>query len=386
MICIFGRFYDGRTSLGKPGEMRLSGDTVQMVTATDCILLPATRVHVENRLGNTPRRISWGEQASFVTTDNAQADKLGKALPTQHATQWVAWLEDRMAAVVVSTALALGAIMGFAVWGVPAIAERVAFATPQHVSDALGQTTLASIDHILAPSALSDDRIARLGHYFRSFDDVSTIAFRKAGDLGANAMTLSATSIVLTDELVALSDNDEELLAVYLHEAGHARLRHVERSMLQHSAWLVLFAIVTGDFGGASQLLLTVPLVVGQMASSREFERDADAYAVNILKQSGITPDRLATILERLEASQVTNVLNTERVDGQRTQGEHTKNEEDHQDAARKIFEYFSTHPATQERIRTIRQAVIPARELSMFTPLPTTIQPQPSAIPIIHD
>jgi predicted Zn-dependent protease len=112
--------------------------------------------------------------------------------------------------------------------------------------------------------------------------------------------------------------------------------------VLQNSAWLVLLTVITGDFSGAGELLLTVPLMVGQMAYSRDFERQADAFAIDTLLMAGISPDRLASILEKLEGS-------SEVSDGQPR-----RNREDGR-WARDLFEYFSTHPATRERVAAIR-------------------------------
>ena len=127
--------------------------------------------------------------------------------------------------------------------------------------------------------------------------------FRKAQRVGANAFTLSQTTVVFTDDLVQLTSDDEELLAVYFHELGHARLLHVERSILQSVAWAVVLTMITGDIGGVGELVLALPLTLGQAAYSRKHEREADEFAIVELKALGISPLKLATMLDRIEAS-----------------------------------------------------------------------------------
>ena len=106
-----------------------------------------------------------------------------------------------------------------------------------------------------------------------------------------------------TDDLVQLTSDDEELLAVYFHELGHARLLHVERSILQSVAWAVVLTMITGDIGGVGELVLALPLTLGQAAYSRKHEREADEFAIVELKALGISPLKLATMLDRIEAS-----------------------------------------------------------------------------------
>jgi Zn-dependent protease with chaperone function len=106
--------------------------------------------------------------------------------------------------------------------------------------------------------------------------------------------------IVITDQLVALAGSDEEILAVYLQEVGHARGRHAETMAIQNSAWLVILALITGDVSGVSEALFALPVILGQMAFSRELEYAADDYAMARLLAAGISPDHLATLLVRL--------------------------------------------------------------------------------------
>ena len=47
------------------------------------------------------------------------------------------------------------------------------------------------------------------------------VLFREGGRIGANALALPAGTIIFTDEMVRLSEDDTELVTVLAHEIGH---------------------------------------------------------------------------------------------------------------------------------------------------------------------
>ena len=388
-VRISGTYYDGVGSQGGAATMLASVDGCSIENAQGEVVaqIALDDLRIDAQLGNTPRNITWGERSSFATLDHDQVNAMAANLVQGETLGWVARLERHMTVAIGSLVGVVLLAGSFAVWGVPAIAEWVAYSVPENVSTKLGTSTLGQIDEILQPSELSARRQVELTQYFQDHGAVGRIEFRAAPGLGPNALTLSQSVIVFTDELVELADSDEELLAVYLHELGHARMRHVERSILQNSAWLVMLAVLTGDLSGASEIVLTLPVVVGQMAYSRELERDADAFAVAELQAAGYAPEHLATILEKLGAAHdPSTVLHQEMKDelqearcnpqahsGQRADAQpdddqsaqacddHAHEEDqtsgDESRIARALFEYFSTHPAMDERIATIRNA-----------------------------
>ena len=141
----------------------------------------------------------------------------------------------------------------------------------------------------------------------------------------------------MTDELVRLAGHEDEVIAVLAHELGHVHGRHALRSILQHSATVVLIAVATGDLASLSALSATLPTLLLEMKYSRAFEIEADDYAAALLPHLGIAPDRLAAILERLEISAM-----LQRVDSEDSGGDNV------------LLDYVSTHPATEERVRRL--------------------------------
>ena len=151
------------------------------------------------------------------------------------------------------------------------------------------------------------------------------------GALGlSSSLVYAPANYARTDELVALSKDDRELEAVLAHEIGHLRQRHVLRHILQDSATALLVAFTVGDLTSLTSLAAAAPTLVLQAKFSRDFEREADDFALDYLARRGIPPDLFAVILRRMEQRTATGK------DG---------------------VDFLSTHPAIRERIERARGA-----------------------------
>ncbi len=161
-------------------------------------------------------------------------------------------------------------------------------------------------------------------------DGKSRLEFRKGKGVGANAFALPSGIVVMTDEMVALARNDDELAAVLAHEAEHVRGRHGMRHILQNSMTVLIVSAVTGDIASISSLASTVPTVLIDAKYSRDFEREADAAVAVYLRSRKIPLKRYADILARLQAEL------DKKVPGESMPARN----------------YLSTHPPTEDRIK----------------------------------
>ena len=270
---------------------------------------------------------------------------------------------------LVFVALVYAAVL---IFGVPAAAKRVALNLPDSVLETAAEQGMTAIDGIYVnPSELTEQRQQELREYLRSFEDTGKpILFRAGGDdLGANAFALVGGYIIFTDELIELAEDDREVLGIYLHEVGHARSRHAETAILQNASWLVLLTLMTGDVAGVSSYISSLPLIIGQLAFSRELETDADTYAIDALLSHGVDPEFLATILEKLMTAghkhdgddsaeaPVGHVGETE-VSADADDVELTLDDEESG-----WSNYLSSHPAPSDRIDRLRAAGRDMRE-----------------------
>ena len=246
---------------------------------------------------------------------------------------------------------ALLALLGAGfVWGVPAATDVIAARLPATVDTRLGQAALAGMEarHMLAPSQLSDDRIAAvealLPRALPAHPRMPVRLLVRASDaLGANALALPDGTIIVTDGMVrlVLDEHNElddvgraRLLGVIGHEVGHIERRHAARVMTGSSLTAAVSATLFVDF---SAVTAGLPAVLTQMQYSRAMELEADDYAVEVLHRNGLNGGVLADALialDRLHPGDGTVPRWLKRSMG-----------------------YLSTHPATSERIARLRAA-----------------------------
>jgi Zn-dependent protease with chaperone function len=167
-----------------------------------------------------------------------------------------------------------------------------------------------------SPSELNEPRQRELHAIFSDihaiFSDIAEastddhefkLIFRKSPRIGANAFALPSGIVVVTDELVTLARNDNEIIAVLAHEIGHVVHRHALRRLLQDSTVVLVIAAVTGDIASITSLAATIPVVLVEAKYSRDFEREADDYSLQYLRTNDISPRHFADILQRMEQS-----------------------------------------------------------------------------------
>jgi Zn-dependent protease with chaperone function len=219
----------------------------------------------------------------------------------------------------------------------PIVVRAVAAGVPQSALEVIGAETLASLDSgVLQATTLSSAQQQEIMSGFRRLPlppelaSHARIEFRRSEPLGANALALPSGVMVVTDGLVALAADTDDVVAVLAHEVGHLAGRHSMRAIVQSALVSGLITLVVGD---VSALAAAAPAALLNARYSRDLEREADAYAVNALGPTGIRPTRLADMLERMEM-------------------EHTKTGRDSPSGA---FSYLSTHPTTEERLKTLR-------------------------------
>ena len=276
MITIEGSYLDGETSEKRSARLSVSGVPGEPLGSASASLVGEglnqqillNSLVVNARVGSMPRRISWGDGASFTTHDNEAADQLEYRLTGSRRGLLAHRLERNLPLALVALVVVGVGLVGLIFWGVPSAARSLASKIPEPVARTAAEQTLTALDTAyFEDSLLSERRQQELRRYLLSYDDFAKrIEFRSGGDkIGANALALPAGFVVITDELVELATNDEELLGVYLHEIGHARGHHAEASVLQGSAWVVILTFLTGDVSGVSDVIYSLPIVIGQL-------------------------------------------------------------------------------------------------------------------------
>ena len=341
---ISGNYFDGRSSRPCPAVLRCAGKGAGVFDPEGARLAwveDALGLNIASRVGDTKRFVRFPDGGMFETGDNDAVDRLAALLRPRAGLAHRLESRWRYAAIgLVATVLfAWGSIQ----YGIPLLAKGVAFSISAENNRRIGQGVLEALDKaVFSPSSLPLAEQERLrGRFLADIGTVDgiplAIEFRGAEKgIGANAFALPSGTIVFTDQLVRLAQNDEELLSIFYHEAGHVQWRHALRGILQQSALAAVVVAVTGDVSSVAALVSAFLVEAGY---SRQFESEADAFAVVRMREANLDPAHFARVLARLE-------------EGHRArQGERGKKSEKGESTLR-LGDYLSTHPATAERIK----------------------------------
>jgi Zn-dependent protease with chaperone function len=263
--------------------------------------------HVQARLGSGKRLIDLPDDSRLETDFKV----LERYLPTKPASafwQFVHYAETHKSVIVIAFfGVALASLM-LLKYGVPAIAQYAALATPPSIEKDLGKQTLDTLDNkklgyfeaTKIPAAKQKDIELALAAMCAKTGTCPQyqLNFRKSTEIGANAFALPGGYIVITDELIALAKNDDEIIAVLAHELGHVKGRHALRQTLQGTVSGLIIIAVTGD---VSSIAAGLPALMLNMSYTRDLEAEADIYSLQSLKTACIPTKAFATLLLRLE-------------------------------------------------------------------------------------
>lgn len=330
-------YYDGRTARRHEALVSLEHGKLRIQTLTLLREEDISTLHVPAALGNTPRQIMFADGAHCEVSDHVAFTELWGQ--TSLPASLVAHLENRWRYALASLLLIIGIIAATYIWGLPYAADMAAQRIPDHFVSAIDQQFLEAVDgHLLHTSKLSDARqqaiTSRLQtlHLPTGARLPTHILFRSSPEIGANAFALPGGTVVVLDQIVKLSDNDEEVLGVLAHEMGHVAERHALRQMLQAS---VVGLVMTWYVGDVSSLLALAPATLLETRYSRDFERRADNFAAQTMVLNHIPTSRLADMLEKLAHAH----------------GIKSSPNKPH------LMDYLSSHPAADERIQALRGA-----------------------------
>jgi Zn-dependent protease with chaperone function/TPR repeat protein len=302
---LHAHYFDGKTSRKHTVSVVLSGAKLKIVGRDVNEVFDARRVRRSLRIGNTPRWLYLPGGGACVTADNDAVDRITRKRRYERILhRW----ESRPAYAALAVGLVVAALWLLIDRGLPVAVDYVAERIPVEAEAMLGRETLEGMERFaLKPSKLSSARQQALRAKFDAMARTARettpyrLEFRSSPIIGANAFALPSGIIVMTDELVRAARNDQEVLGVLAHELGHVRHRHTMRRLLESSATALIIAGVTGDIASTTSLAAAAPALLLQTKYSRDNEREADRYAIELMRKAGLQPRYLGSILARLE-------------------------------------------------------------------------------------
>lgn len=343
MFEISGIAFDAKTSLKKEGALRVDTEGLCTLDDTKQRAVLFTDIKISPRLGDSTRFLTLPGGQLFETDSNDLVDDLiaqfGEYNPSQP--RKLLYLPVLVLVLVMSW-LAIHQ-------GLPSIAHNVAMSLPQEMVVEHGRTAFESIDEVhFTETELSEERQEHLQLLFQDvLPTNSTMPYklhiRESEEFGANAFALPSGDIIVTGDLIALTENNKEFQAVMLHEIAHVEKRHAVRSAVQTSALLLCVVAVSGDIASLSTVLLGMPAILLDSNYSRRMELEADEYVLEYLKEKGEDPMVFASIFEKIVEDHKYRAVDEGIVS--------EKELEDMEGG------YFSSHPPSEERLEKFRQA-----------------------------
>jgi Zn-dependent protease with chaperone function len=311
---ITANYFDGRSARLHAVELAASAAGIALAGSGIARLYPLSEVRIGEPFAHASTALYFADGARCEVSDPLAGRLLADALGYRPS-RVVRW-QGRWPAALAALVLLLAALAAAAIWGVPAVAERIAAALPPSIDRTLGQGALRALEsqQVIFPSRFSEQRVTELNHILRAILPAHSrlpvrLLVRASPRLGPNALALPDGSIVLTDEMVrfVLGKKQEfgpvetaQLAGVLAHEIGHLERRHSTRVLARTSLTAAASAALFGDF---SAVAAGVPSMLLNMRYSREMETEADDYALYLLHQHGMSAVPLADLFDALEES-----------------------------------------------------------------------------------
>lgn len=296
-------------------------------------------LRVSDRVGNIPRKISFENQSIFETQNNDDVDSLLQQFAHKDASfHFLHILETRWQWIAIAFILTIVTIFVSIRWGLPWASEKLAYAMPISVTEKVSEGSLEIMDNtLLKPSKLPEAHKQAIREHFekvllpiQSEKFNYKLYFRNFEDT-PNAFALPSGKIIITDKLIKMADNQQEIDSVLLHEIGHVVHRHGLQQIIHGSIITIALTMIAGDVTAIEEMVVALPVFLLESHYSRSHETEADEYAFKQMVKLGIDPIYFAKMFEKMVKKESS-------------------------DKIEKYSEFLSTHPSSSHRMQQARE------------------------------
>ena len=309
MITFRGAWFDGKSARAHPVTVTVEGGRLAVrgegIPPAPDVALDACRISPP--LGSIRRTIELPGGARVETEDLAEIDALERRSGANRGMRRVHFLERNARTVFLCVVALVLFVRSLIVWGIPALAERAATSLPPEVVETVSRNTMKILQkRFLESSELTEARRAELDTLFREIagelaPSVSCrLVVRKSPAIGPNAFALPSGTVILTDELAVLFENDDEAAGVFVHEITHVERRHGLRSVFQNTGVFLLISGLVGDVTSITAAAGALPTLLAETGYSRQFAREADEAVVRWFHARGAGAARYVEVMRRL--------------------------------------------------------------------------------------
>jgi Zn-dependent protease with chaperone function len=335
-------FGGGAPATGEPAQFALEGETLLVKAGTSSYTVPLHELRLrEVGTGSIGLELAWetdGALRALQVFDRSALDHLHRDSRLQALPQMAALREIRRRGTVRRafgwTALAIFilfpvlAIAGF-VWQADRIAGAIAARVSIERETQFGEQAFAAMRASLElqDSGPAYEAVHALGQQLTSGSKYR-YRFHVAKNDAINAFAVPGGIIVVHTGLIEATRRPEELAGVLAHEVQHIELRHSLRALIKDLGLRGLWVLLTGDLG--SGIAGQAALELTSLSFSRSAEAEADAKGLELLVERGIDPSGMADFFVIMARQQ----------------------------SAATPPPFLSTHPASEDRERRLRERV----------------------------
>ncbi len=152
-----------------------------------------------------------------------------------------------------------------------------------------------------------------------------------------NALAAPGGQIIIFRGLLKNTQSANEMAGVLAHEMQHVLHRHSLRLIVQQASMGIVVGALSGDVSGIMTFGLQAAHVLQTLSYSRDKEEHADKLGLLLLLRTGINPEGMIQFFKS---------INPEPKEKKK--------------ALQPLSHYFTTHPATDERIQRLRALIPP--------------------------
>lgn len=314
-----------------------NGSTIVLNTGSSNTTFTLEQVAVSDALGSIPLTLTFPDGGRFVPAD----DPTFRAwYSVRRRPGLVHRLERHKRGVILALFVTILVVINYVYVVLPWVSSVLALRIPTAIEQQLGENTLTLLRHSgFKPSTLPVERQQAMQTLFQQImppdmrkDKTPLRLALMSAPIGPNAFMLADGMLIISDDLVRLAKNDNELAAVMLHEMGHHAYRHSMRMVVRSSLVSLTFMWMTGDVSGVGDTLLQSAAFINEMQFSRDMEREADAWAIAEMQQQGRSLQSMQAMYQALIAND--------------------RNQEEMQSLD--LPDWLSTHPNMDERLKAI--------------------------------
>ena len=239
----------------------------------------------------------------------------------------VYWFKNTKTVVISSIFAFIGFCFLTYFYLIPWLGEKAIYLIPKDAEVQLGESIAASI----RSTEVVDKQATLAANEFLieiNARDNYKINLTVVKSETVNAFALPGGQLFIYTGIIDKMQNYEEFSALLAHEITHVTHQHSLKSLGRTAASSIFIAALFGDVSGVTSGILDQANQIKQLTYSRELETQADTEGVKWMVKNHINPKGMLDLMEILNAQQ---------------------------DSTPDFMKYLSTHPETNERIKTLK-------------------------------